>query len=408
MDYIGFLKNNIRWLMAGALLTLASTFGQTYFIALFGLQIRQTFSLTHGEFGFVYMLATLASAITLVWMGQLADKMRLKTLGLATLGGLMLATFSMSLASSWLWLVISLYLLRLFGQGMMSHVAMTAMARWFNAHRGRALSIAVLGHAAGEATLPALAVVAMLYVGWRETWVLAAGALALIIMPVFFFLTARERSASSSDDVIGQEAGGVHWTRREVLRDRLFYALLPGTLAPSFIVTVLFFHQAHLVQVKGWSMIVWSGFYPLFALSTTVVSLATGWAVDRWSARQLLPVYLLPLAGAMIIFAIGQSQASALYGMVAIGCSVGAAATLSSAVWAELYGTRYLGSIKALTAAGAVLSTAIGPGLSGYLMDDGVELATILLVMGGYSAVISVAFVSLMPTMMSERSPIAN
>jgi len=394
--------------MAGALLTMASTFGQTYFITLFGAQLRSTFSLSHGEFGFVYMVATLASAITLVWAGQLADRMRLKTLGLSVTAGLMLATLFISQANSWIWLVISLYMLRLFGQGMMSHVAMTAMARWFNAHRGRALSIASLGHAAGEAVLPGLAVAAMVYAGWRETWLMAAGVIGFVIIPVFYFLTAKERHRNTGVDETGGEGGVVHWTRRAVLKDWLFYAMLPGTLAPSFITTVVFFHQAHLVHIKDWSMVMWSGFYPFFALSTTVVSLITGWAIDRWSARQLLPVYLLPQVVAMVIFAYGESQFSGLAGMIAIGCTVGAAATMSGAVWAELYGTRYLGSIKALTTAGAVLATAVGPGLSGYLMDKGINLETILLVMGMYSVMISVVFVALMPVMLSDRKSTLN
>ncbi len=391
--------------MAGALLTLASTFGQTYFIALFGVQIRQTFSLSHGDFGFVYMLATLASAVTLVWAGQLADRMRLKTLGLTTIFGLAVATFSMGFASSWIWLLLTIYLLRLFGQGMMSHVAMTAMARWFNAHRGRALSMASLGHAVGEAILPGLAVVVLVYVGWRETWMLAAGILCFVIAPVFFWLTIKERRLGEAPVETEQHDGVVHWTRRDVLRDRLFYALLPGTLAASFIVTVLFFHQAHLVEIKDWNMAIWGGFYPFFAAAATVTSLIVGWAVDRWSARQLLPVYLLPLAAAMIIFAYGQSQATGLAGMVVIGSSVGAAQTISSAVWAELYGTRYLGSIKALTAAGAVLASAVGPGLTGYLMDAGVALETVLITLGGYAVAVSLVFLLLLPALMSARQP---
>ena len=119
--------------------------------------------------------------------------------------------------------------------------------------------------------------------------------------------------------------------------------MLPGTLASSFIVTVVFFHQAYLVETKGWSMAVWGGFYPFFAVAATVVALTVGWAVDRWSARQLLSVYLLPLALAVLIFAYGQNQAAGLAGMIVIGASVGAAQTLSSAVWAELYGTAHLG-----------------------------------------------------------------
>jgi MFS family permease len=405
MNYFEFLQNNARWLLAGALLTLASTFGQTYFIALFGGEIREVFSLSHGQFGFVYMMATLASALTLIQLGQLADKMRLKTLGLASIVGLTIACFAMSLSTSWTVLLLGLYLLRLLGQAMMSHIAMTAMARWFNAHRGRALGIASLGHSAGEAVMPGLAVFAMTLTDWRNTWALAGLVLIGVIAPVFYWLTRKERPVGQAVEQHEAETGIGHWTRAQVVRDRLFYALLPGTLAPAFIVTVTFFHQAFLIETKGWSMVVWAGFFPLFAGAATVVALLTGWAVDRWSARRVLPFYLLPIAMAMAVFAYGQSLYAAMAGMVLIGCTVGAAQTVSSAIWAELYGTRHLGSIKALTAAGAVLSTAVGPGLTGLLLDAGVALSKLLLAMGVYCVFMSVMFLMLVPRLMVVRKP---
>ena len=403
MHYLTFLKTNARWLAAGALLTGASTFGQTYFIALFGLEIRQAYSLSHGDFGFVYMLATLASAIVFSWAGQLADHMSLKNLGLITLAGLSIACMLMGLSNSWIMLAVSLFAIRLCGQGMLGHIAMTAMARWFNAHRGRALGIASLGHAGGEAALPAIAVAVMAVFGWRQTWMITAVFIIIVIIPVFYSLTRQKRRHGTQETHNDNDDTTRHWTRRQVLRDSLFYAILPGTLAPAFILTVTFFHQAHLVELKGWSLGLWASFYPFFAGAATIMSLISGWAIDRWSARQLLPFYLLPMAASMLIFAWGHSPWSALVAMLAAGTTVGSSQTITSAMWAELYGTRYLGTVKSMTAAIMVLATAIGPGLTGMLMDNGIALSAILASMGYYSIAISAVFLLLMSRMMATR-----
>jgi len=287
----------------------------------------------------------------------------------------------------------------------MGHVATTAMARWFNAQRGRALGIASLGHAAGEAVLPGLAVVVVALVGWRATWMISASIIAMLVGPVFWAFTRIERKASynPTGEPIGDD--GSSWTRRQVTADPMFYIILPGLLAPAFIVTVTFFHQAHLVEVKGWSITVWAGFFPFFAGSATVFSLIAGWAVDRWSARRLLPVYLLPIAGAMVTFAYGQSQVSALVGMILTGATVGMAQTVSTAVWAEIYGTRYLGSIKAMTAGIMVLATAIGPGGTGWLMDRSVSIQQILAGLAVYAFVMSMVFVVASGQLKKPRLP---
>ena len=262
MSYLQFLKTNFRWLMAGALLTAASTFGQTYFIALFGGQIRHAFSLSHGDFGFIYMGATLASAFTLIYMGQLADVMRLKSLGLLTIVGLSVGCFLMGVSNSLILLALTIYMLRLFGQGMMGHVAMTAMARWFNAHRGRALSVASLGHSVGEAVVPSVAVLSVVYFGWRETWMIAAGVVLVGLGSVFYLFTRTERAVGTIETEAGDEDDTYSWTRKQIMRDGLFYAILPGMLATAFIATVTFFHQAYLVEVKGWDLTIWASFYP--------------------------------------------------------------------------------------------------------------------------------------------------
>ncbi len=391
-----FLRSNLRWLGAGFLLSFSSSFGQTYFISLFSGDLRAAFDLSHGGFGGLYTLATLASAATLVWLGKLADTQPLARLSAATITGLALIALAMAAVASPVMLVLVLFGLRLFGQGLLSHLCFTAMGRWYNAQRGRAIAIAAMGFPAGEALFPIVAVGLALWIGWRETWIVAAGALLLLALPLAYLLLRNGRTPRNPAPVDGR--GKVlprDWTRGEVLRDPLFYALMPGILAPSFILTGVFFHQVHLVETKGWSLALFAAAYPGYSLAAVGASLAFGWAVDRWNAGRLLPAYLLPMAAGLFLLGLVDAAWVALAFMALGGATAGAATTLIGALWAEIYGTRHLGAIRALAVAAMVFATGLAPGLMGGLLDLGIGLDAQILVMAVYTLAAAVLFLGL-------------
>ena len=85
MTFWSFFIKNKAWLGAGALLTLSSSYGQTFFISLFADQIMNDFNLTHGQWGGIYAISTTLSAIVMVWAGALTDKYKARYLGLVFL-----------------------------------------------------------------------------------------------------------------------------------------------------------------------------------------------------------------------------------------------------------------------------------------------------------------------------------
>ncbi|HUF86026.1 MAG TPA: MFS transporter [Thermohalobaculum sp.] len=369
-----FLLENARWLSAGLVLTLCSSFGQTYFISLFAGEIKATYGLSDGGWGGIYTLATLGSAALLVQAGGLADTRPIGRLALGVILLYVLVAAGMALNGSVLVLVVLIAGLRFCGQGMMSHMAMTAMGRWFRARRGRAVAVANLGHSLGEAVLPALTVLAIAWIGWRATWGVAAALLLIGFAPLLAWLLTEHRQPKG---IAGAELsaglGGRHWLRHEVLSHWLFWALMPGVLAPSFIGTAVFFHQVHVSEVKDWPLALMALGYPAYAAVTVVSSLVSGWLADRFGPLTLLPVYLLPMAAGIALIAPGEGV-GAWQGMMALlGLTQGAAQTLLGALWPELYGTRSLGSIKALATASMVFATAVGPGITGALIDLGLS-----------------------------------
>ncbi len=380
MSYLRFLAAHPRFLGFGFTLAFFSSFGQTFFISLFGDEIRGTFDLTHGEFGLGYSLATLASGLTIIWLGRKLDTVDLRLFSVVLCAGLVAACFTMAIAPVVAVLVIAIFLLRLTGQGLLSHTAMTSMARYFDEGRGKALSVAAMGFPAGEAVLPILAVVVMERIGWRQTWlVIAAGLLVLVIPLVLWLLRghAERHRAHLATAAAGSNMRGRQWTRAEVIRDLRFYLLLPGIMAPGFIVTGLFFHQVHLVETKGWTLTWFAACFAAFAAAQLPAGLLAGPLVDRVGATKLLPVYLLPLAASLVVLATGRHMLVAPAFMVLAGITSGLAGTIVGSMWAEVYGVRHLGAIRAMATAIMVVSTAGSPVTMGWLIDAGVTMEAI-------------------------------
>lgn len=384
--------------IAAFFLTMSSAFGQTYFIGVFAPALKGEMDLTDGTFGLFYTFGTLASAGVLMWAGKLADRYPIRRLAVVVLLGLAgVCTVAAGLESAWLLLPV-LFGLRLFGQGWLGHLAITGVARWYAHRRGRMMSFAVLGFPAGEAIMPFAAVTLIGAVGWRQTWLFAAASLCLISLPLVLFFLRREPppelTGSGGDARAGDQR---HWTRGEVLRRPEFFGVLSGVAAPSFVMTAIIFHQAYLVDLKGWSLAWFVGWFPVYAGVSVVTALATGWLVDRVGSRRILPFFLLPMTVGVLVLTFTDSPYAvpAFMGLGAI--TSGSASTLLGALWAELFGTRHLGAIRGVAFAALVLASALGPGLVGVLLDAGVRLEHQYLAMAAYALVAALWLKLLVP-----------
>ena len=385
-----FIRKNARWLFGGFLLTFFSSFGQTFFIGLSGEELRAKFSLTDGEFGLMYMTATLASAATLPFLGRTLDLMPGRRVILFVIPCLAAACILIAYAPSFLLALLALYLLRLFGQGMMTHTALTEIGRWFAAGRGRATSLVVPGHQAGEALLPASFVLISAAAGWQLTWVVAAALLILVALPAVSFLFARERIPAENMTGMERERTARDWTRAEVVRDPWFYALLVGVLAPPFIGTTVFFHQDYFIELRGYDPLAFAAAFPIMAVTTIVFSLICGGLIDRFGAVRILPFFLWPLVLASAAAGLLTPVWGIYIFMFLLGISYGFTSTLFGALWPEVYGVANLGGIRAIIVSAMVFATALGPGLTGYLIDLGVELPGQLLWMSGWCIAASI------------------
>ncbi|MDA9926005.1 MFS transporter [Amylibacter sp.] len=369
-----FILKNSRWLAAGTLLTFMSSFGQTYFISIFSGEIRNTFNLSHGDWGLIYGFGTFASAIVMIWAGGLTDIMRVRKLGPMVLCALSTSCLFMAFNPVVALLPVVIFCLRLTGQGMSTHIAAVAMSRWFVNNRGKALSISNLGFSFGEALIPLFLVSALIYFSWQKIWIIAA-LITLFSIPILIWLLRQERSPQSID--AEDQSWGMnklHWTRKKTISHPLFWFMMPAVTGQSAFNTAFFFQQVHFSEIKGWEHLSLVSMFPIYTGVAICMMILSGILLDKFGTAKLIPYFQLPMIIAFILFAFGETLYSALLGFIFLGITSGANTTLPNAFWAEFFGTKHLGSIKAAAAAAMVLGSAIGPALTGILLDFDISL----------------------------------
>jgi MFS family permease len=370
-EYLSFARSHPHPLAFGLLLASLSSFGQTFFIALSGAGIRAELGISDGQLGLAYAAATLASGFALGWAGRWIDRVTLRryTLGAALL--LALGCLGMALVPGIWALPVAFFVLRIAGQGLLTHTAMTAMARRFGPDRGKALALVAIGFALGEAALPPIAVGLLPLIGWRGLWLCATGVLLLGAWSALRLLPRPEAREPSLP------AGKAALRAPSLLRDHRLWLVMPAVLAPSFVVTGFFFHQLRLVTELNWDLGVVAGAFAGYAVARAGAMLRVGPVIDRIGATPLLPYFLLPLTLAMAAIVVGSgSQIAAASYLILAGLTSGVSTTMTTAMWTEFYGTERLGSVRAAVAGAGVIASALAPAAFGWLLDLGVTLHT--------------------------------
>lgn len=369
--YGELLRCHTRILAFGAMLMVLSSFGQTFFISLFGAAIRDEFGLTDGLFGALYGLSTLCSAATLALVGHRVDSSDLHKFTLYVAGLLAAGCALLAASPNIITLALSLYLLRLTGQGLMVHTAVTMIARALPGDRGKGIGVAALGLPLGEAVLPLVAVSSMELVGWRPVWAIHAGVVLLgAALALSFLPKAAYRPFGSADGDV-QDRRSIS----SLLLDARFTMAVPLMMAAPFVTTGFFFHQARLAEEKSWSLSWIAVCFVAYAIARAGSLLLVGPLIDRFSAVRIFPLLAIPQAVAMVLL-IGFDHAWIVPAyLVLFGLAAAMAGTLGTALWAEIYGSASVGRVRGLTAAASVVASGAAPACIGLLIDEGVPLS---------------------------------
>ena len=380
-----FNSFSLKVIVFGFIFTFFSSFGQSFFLGLFNSSIRDALSITHGQFGSIYASATLLSSLILVWIGKKIDDVNILKFASYVIIFLSASCFIFSKISSVIFLFIGIFLMRLAGQGLSSHTATTTISRFFEKNRGRALSTCWLGLSLAEFTLPVLIVFLLTFIEWRDIW-LSISILVIIVLPIVSYflvkdvkLETREKSNSIEDPKEIRQ-----WKRIEVLKDYRFYIISMSMLAMPWIATGSFVYQSFITTSKEWGPYIIAQSFMAYSIFSVITLFISGFIIDKFSSRRLLIYMNIPLLFSTIVLFSFNAQISSFFFFGLLGITNGLANVLGSSTWAEIYGVKYIGSIKALTTALMVFATAFGTALFGILIDFGFTIEQIAVVSGLY------------------------
>jgi len=377
-----FKSLSLKVIIFGFIFTFFSSFGQSFFLGLFNSSIRETLSITHGQFGSIYASATLLSSFLLIWVGKKIDDINIFKFAFYVTLLLAFSCFFFSKISSAVFLFIAVFLMRFSGQGLMSHTATTTISRFFTKSRGKALSIGWFGLSTAEFILPVLIVYLLTITAWQNIWI-SISILILVFLPIISFSLIKNLNFDSREEVADKDSEIKeikNWTRVEVLKDYRFYIVCLNMLAMPWIATGVFVYQSYITESKGWGEFVIAQSFMAYSVLSVITLLGSGFLIDKFTSRKLLIFMNIPLLMSALVLFYLDIEISAFIFLGLIGISNGLANVLGSSTWAEIYGVKYIGSIKALTTALMVFSTAFGTALFGVLIDKGFSIEQIALV----------------------------
>ena len=383
-----FNSLKFKVILFGFIFTFFSSFGQSYFLGLFNSSIRETLSITHGQFGSIYASATLCSSLLLIWVGKKIDDVNIFKFAFFVIILLSFACFFFSKISSVLLLFIAIFLMRFSGQGLMSHTASTTISRYFTKTRGKALSISWFGLSSAEFIMPVLMVYLLTIISWQNLWVIFS-ITVLIFLPIVSFLLIKNLnldSRESKDENIKDEEIK-QWKRIEVIKDYRFYIISLNMLAMPWIFTGFAVFQSFVQTSKGWGPYTIAQSFMSYSIFSVLTLFLSGYLIDKFTSRKLLIFMNIPLLLSAIVLFFFDTPIIAFVFLGLVGISNGFANILGSSTWAELYGVKHIGSIKALTTALMVFATAFGTALYGFLIDIGFTIEEIVAVSGTYISI---------------------
>ncbi len=379
------LKNlSIKVIIFGFIFTFFSSFGQSFFLGLFNESIRNELDITHGQFGSIYASATLLSSIILIWVGKKIDDFDVLKFSFFVVSLLAISTFAFSKINSIAFLFIAILLMRFSGQGMMSHTASTTISRYFTNTRGKALSTGWFGLSTAEFFMPVIIIYALTIMDWRNIWIIISVAIILFLPLVSYFLVKEVKLSSRENDTEVAKENIKQWKRSEVIKDYRFIIIASNMLAMPWIATGIFVYQSFILSAKNWGEYTIAQSFMVYSIASVLTLFVAGYLIDKFTSRKLLIYMNIPFLISLLILIYFQSPVSSFFFLGLIGVSNGFANVLGSSTWAELYGVKFIGSIKALTTSLMVFSTAIGTALFGLMIDFDFSIEQISMISGGY------------------------
>ncbi len=380
-----FNSLSLKVIIFGFIFTFFSSFGQSFFLGLFNSSIRDALSISHGQFGSIYSSATLLSGLLIIWVGKKIDDIDVFKFALFATLLLSFSCYFFSKVSSVTFLFIAIFLMRFSGQALMSHTATTTISRYFTKSRGKALSTGWYGLSTAEFILPVFIIYLLTFIDWRNIWTHIS--LVILLLPIISYFLIKNIKLDSREIDNNKNKKKIkikNWKRIEVLKDYRFYIVCANMLAMPWIATGIFVYQSFIIFSKNWGPYVIAQSFMAYSVLSVITLFIAGFLIDKFSSRKLLIYMNLPFLISLLSLIVFDDPLVSFLFLGLVGISNGLANVLGSSTWAEIYGVKHIGSIKALTTALMVFSTAFGTAVFGLLIDKGFSIEEISMISVAY------------------------
>jgi len=395
-SYLQLLHQHTGLLAIGFLAVFTGNLGQSFFIGLFQVSISDQLGLTAGEFGKVYALITIAGGFLILYLGPKIDWVSPKCYALAVLTALVFGVLGLTLSSWWGLAIVGLGLLRLSGQGLMTHFGLTLIGREFSSNRGRALGLMGLAMPSGEIILPALIAILLAWLSWQQVWWSLLTIILILWLVVFLIVDWPDAPQTKATRKLSNDHSP------SPLRELRFWLLMPMLLVLPMTLTGIFIYQAQLTADLGASSTTYALALMVMGIVRFPVALIGGSWIDDLGISLLARWYLLPYAVALLAAVLIGGNIGVWVLMLGAGLAMSVSSPVGDSLLVKLWGREHLGRVRSLKSSFLVLSTGITPALLGQLLDEGISFQAILLAMLVY--LVLACSLALIPIRQAESS----
>ncbi|NKI98266.1 MFS transporter [Novosphingobium sp. SG707] len=322
-------------------------------------------------------------------VGRLADRIGLRPLAVASYVAMPLALVALSMAGPSVWGWYGLWLLvSLAGCGTTPAAWARMVSMRFDAARGLALGLMLVGTGLAAALVPALLGPIFAHDGWRTATLVMAGAAALVGIPLGL-MQSREAPAPAAREKDGhfanREGGhfanreGGHFANREgghFERNRPVFMLLAIAFLVGVIVAGLIIHLVPMLVDRGMDAALAAKMAASIGLAVIAARVIVGWLFDRFHAPYVAAVFLAMPVGSCVLLGLG---GPVLPAALMLGLAAGAEVDMLAFFTSRYAAMKNYGATYGVILGTFSLGAALGPMMVGASVD-----AT-----GGYGAALA-------------------
>lgn len=377
-------------LVFGSIGILFSIPGQTVGVSVFTDPIKDALGLSRNQFSNAYMIGTLLSAFFITKAGFLFDKFGARIVAFLATIGLCLAVllmsfseninafvFSLFTSDSWIFTFVLLsllfFLLRFFGQGVLTMASRNMVMMWFNKNRGKINSISSITISLGFSSAPILLNYLNDTYGWQFSWQILAFVLLLFSILIFQFYRNKPEDFDLFPDGVSEavtlkrEASEEKsLTLKEAKKTRAFWMFALSLSFNSFFFTGFTFHVVSIFKEQLYTKDEAIAVFLPISIVAIIVSTVGNILSDYLNHK----IYLFVMICSGLLASFGLLYLADSFGfyllIIGLGAYAGLFGVVNAVTWPNYYGRKYLGSITGKVTSFLVIASAVAPSLFSY------------------------------------------